>query len=137
MNKWDQIKDRLKHLGGSVDLRADGHKVTLRKVHDGKKIFVTVYVDDYMRGKWILPKDGGPAYPEARFLRPVKRAAWKPSQLPNLKKVFGKKKAEEMTTPRVVAFMPDFGTEGSAVAHLKKHFPDLEIIEPERERETA
>ncbi|NWO06347.1 MAG: hypothetical protein HLX50_11810, partial [Alteromonadaceae bacterium] len=35
--------------------------------------------------------------------------------------------ADRMVTPQVIGFVPDFGTEGSAVAHLKKHFPDLEI----------
>lgn len=130
MSKWDEIKSRLEHLGGSVKLLADGHEVSLHKVHDGKRVFVSVYVDGYIKGKWTMADQGKPAYPEARFFRPTKSAVWSKKQLPNLKKIYGKKKAEEMVKPRVIAFLPEFGTERSAVAHLKKHFPDLEILEP-------
>lgn len=133
MNKWDEIKSRLEHLGGSVNLRADGYKVTLRKVHNGKSIFVVVYVDDYQRGEWTKHEDGKPVHPESRFWRPVKRAAYKKKGYSQLKRVFGKKEADQMVTPRVIGFVPDFGTEGSAVAHLKKNFPDLEILEPDVE----
>lgn len=131
MNKWDEIKRRLEHLGGSVNLRADGHKVTLRKVHDGKRIFVVVYVDDYQRGEWTEEKDGKPVHPEARFWRPLKRAMYRKKGYNQFKRAFGKKEADRMVTPRVIGFVPDFGTEGAAVTHLKKHFPDLEIIERE------
>lgn len=133
MNKWDEIKGRLDHLGGSVSLRADGYKVTLRKVHDGKRIFVVVYVDDYQKSEWTKHENGKPVHPEARFWRPMKRAAYKKKGYSQLKRVFGKKKADQMVTPQVIGFVPDFGTEGAAVAHLKKHFPDLEILEPEQE----
>ena len=59
MSKWEEIKSRLEHLGGSVELLADGHKVTLRKVHNGKRIFVVVYVDDYQRGQFIRRQGSG------------------------------------------------------------------------------
>ena len=57
----------------------------------------------------------------------MKRAAYKKRAYNSLKRVFGKKKADQMVAPQVIGFVPDFGTEGAAVAHLKKHFPDLEI----------
>lgn len=130
MSKWNEIKKRLEHLGGQVTLLADGHKVDLRKVHNGKEIFVTVYVDGYQRGIWTEEKDGKPVYPEARFWRPMRRAMYQKKGYASLKRAFGKKEADRMVTPQVIGFVPHFGTEGSAVAHLKKHFPDLEIVEP-------
>lgn len=136
MSKWDEIKSRLEDLGGLVTLLADGHEVSLHKVHNGKRIFIEVYVDDYIRGKWMEAKDGKPVHSEARFWRPMKRAAYKRKAYNQLKRVFGKKKADQMVTPKVVAFSPHFGTEGSAVAHLKKHFPDLEI-KPDEEAAEA
>lgn len=136
MDKWQEIKNHLEHLGGTVKLLADGYELTLRKVHDGKKIFVVVYVDGYQKGEWTKAEEGKPVHPEARFWRPLKRAAWEKKALPQLKRVYGKKRAEQMVTPRVIAFVPDFGTEGSAVAHLKKHFPDLEI-KPDKEAAQA
>lgn len=133
MNKWDEIKKRLENLGGSVELMADGHKVKLRKVHNGKKIFVVVYVDDYQKGEWTRHEDGKPVHPEARFWRPMKRAAYKKKAYPSLKRIFGKKEADRAVTPQVIGFVPDFGTEGAVVAHLKKRFPDLEILDSETE----
>lgn len=130
MNKWDEIKSRLEHLGGSVDLLADGHTLNLRKVHNGKRIFVVVYVDHYQRGEWTRAEDGQPVHKEARFWRPMKRALHSKKDYNSLKRAFGKKKADLLVTPQVICFVPDFGTERSAVAHLKKHFPDLEILEP-------
>lgn len=127
MNKWQEIKDALKPLGGSIKLLADGHELSVRKAHDGKKIFVMVWVNDQIKGEWVKHKDGNPVHPEARFWRPMKRAQYKKKDYAKIKGAFGKKEADLMTTPRVIGFVPNFGTEGSVVAHLKKHFPDLEI----------
>ncbi|MEC7378164.1 MAG: hypothetical protein VX421_11175 [Pseudomonadota bacterium] len=133
MSKWDEIKKRLEHLGGSVDLLADGHKLSLLKLHNKKTIFVRVYVNDLVKFEWTKAEEEKPVHSEGRFWRPMKRAAYKKKAYPSLKRIFGKKEADRAVTPRVIGFVPDFGTEGAAVAHLKKHFPDLEILEPEQE----
>lgn len=127
MDKWKTIKEHLKHLGGSVELLADGHKLNLVKAHDGKKIFVVVYVDGYVKGEWTETKDEKPVHPEGRFWRPMKRAAYSKKHYAVAKRFYGKKEADRMVTPRVIGVVPNFGTEGAVVAHLKKHFPDLEI----------
>lgn len=127
MDKWGEIKERLKHLGGSVELLADGHELALVKAHNGKKIFVRVYVDGFVKGEWTKTEDGQPVHPEGRFWRPMKRAAYPKKVYAKAKRAFGKKEADRMVTPRVIGVVPDFGTEGAVVAHLKKHFPDLEI----------
>tara|TARA_R110001583_G_scaffold4918_2_gene27500 strand:+ start:616 stop:1020 length:405 start_codon:yes stop_codon:yes gene_type:complete len=127
MDKWKEIKERLKHLGGSVELLADGHTLSLSKAHDGKKIFVIVYVDGVVKGEWTKTEDGKPVHPEGRFWRPMKRAPHPKKLYAQAKRSFGKKEADRMVTPRVIGVVPNFGTEGAAVAHLKKHFPDLEI----------
>lgn len=127
MDKWKEIKERLKHLGGRVELLADGYELTLTKAHDGKKIFVMVYVDGTVDFEWTKTEDGKPLHPQGRFWRPMKRAAYRKKDYAALKRGWGKKEADRMVTPRVVGVVPNFGTEGAAVAHLKKHFPDLEI----------
>ncbi|MCE8004250.1 hypothetical protein [Billgrantia ethanolica] len=127
MDKWGEIKERLRHLGGSVDLLADGYELSLVKAHDGKKIFVTVYVNGFVKGEWTKVEDGKPVHPEGRFWRPMKRAAYPKKVYARAKRAFGKKEADRMVTPRVIGVVPDLGTEGAVVAHLKKHFPDLEI----------
>jgi len=127
MDKWKEIKERLAHLGGSVELLADGYTLSLVKAHNGKKIFVRVFVDGVAKGEWTKVEDGAPVHPEARFWRPMRRAAYRKKGYASLKRVFGKKEADRLVTPQVIGFVPDFGTEGAVVAHLKKHFPDLEI----------
>lgn len=127
MDKWAEIKERLNHLHGSVELLADGHTLSLIKVHDGKKIFVRVYVDGRVDFKWTKTEDGKAVHPEGRFWRPMKRAAYPKKVYAQAKRAFGKKEADRMVTPRVIGVVPDFGTEGAVVAHLKKHFPDLQI----------
>ncbi|MGP9798176.1 hypothetical protein ACT3UJ_12550 [Halomonas sp. 86] len=127
MDKWKEIKERLAHLGGSVELLADGYTLTLAKVHDGKKIFVYVYINGTVEGKWTDTKDGEPVHPEGRFWRPMKRAPHPKKYYAQFKRAFGKKEADRMVAPRVIGVVPTFGTEGAVVAHLKKHFPDLEI----------
>ncbi|WP_237673604.1 hypothetical protein [Vreelandella profundi] len=127
MDKWKTIKERLRHLGGSVELLADGHKLQLVKAHNGKRIFVRVFVDGSIDFEWTKTEGGKPVHPEGRFWRPMKRAAYSKKHYAALKRGWGKKEADRMITPRVIAVVPDFGTEGATVAHLKKHFPDLEI----------
>ncbi len=131
MNKWEEIKGALSNLGGRIELLADGYELSIRKAHDGKKIFVLVWVNDQIKGEWTTAKDGSPVHSEGRFWRPMKRAGYKKKDYAAIKRAFGKKEADLMTTPRVIGFVPDFGTEGAVVAHLKKHFPDLEIKRPE------
>ncbi|MBL1267628.1 MAG: hypothetical protein COA87_007745 [Halomonas sp.] len=127
MDKWKDIKERLKHLGGRVELLADGHELQLVKMHDGKKIFVVVYVDGTVDFEWTKTEDGKPVHPQGQFWRPLKRAPHPKKVYASAKRAFGKKEADRMVTPRVIGVVPNFGTEGAVVAHLKKHFPDLEI----------
>lgn len=127
MNKWQEIKDALKHLGGSVTLLADGHELALRKVHNGKKIYVVVYVNGYLKGEWTTVEDQKPVHPESRFWRPMRRAAYKKKDYPKMKRIFGKAEADRMVASRIIGFVPEFSTEGAVITHLKKHFPDLEI----------
>lgn len=129
-DKWQKMKQALRPSYGHVKIEADGYTVDLMKASDGEKIWVQVWVNGVFEGRWTAHEDGLPKYPEGRFLRPMKRATWKRSQFAELKKIFGKKQAEEMITPRVIGFLPDFGTAGSAVAHFKKHFPECRLIEP-------
>lgn len=129
-DKWQKMTQALRPSYGSVKIEVDGYTVDLQKASNGEKIWVQAWVNGTFEGRWTAQQDGLPKYPEGRFLRPMRRAIWKRSKLAELKKVFGKKKAEEMVTPEVVGFLPDFGTAGSAVAHFKKHFPECRLIEP-------
>lgn len=128
MNKWQQLEEQLKGVFGSATVLADGHEVTLQKRLDGEKLVIQVYVDGWIKGEWwSVDEQGQPVHPEGRFWRPMKRRAWQLKQYKELKKVFGKKKADEMTAQRTVAVTPCWGSPRPLISHLKKHFPDLEL----------
>ncbi|ERS04815.1 hypothetical protein Q673_06260 [Marinobacter sp. EN3] len=132
MNKWQQIEDRLSGVFGSVKAFAGGHEISLEKQVDKERLVVAVYVDGWIRGEWTrATADGEPENPQAMFWKPYRTRPWKLSQYKDLKKVFGKKRADEMTALKTCAFMPYWNTPKSLVRHLKKHFPDLEILEPD------
>ncbi|AXY41618.1 hypothetical protein [Halomonas sp. JS92-SW72] len=128
MNKWQQLEEQLKGVFGSATILADGHEVIFQKRLDGEKLVIQVGVDGWIKGTWHkVDEHGNPEHPEGRFWRPMKRRAWQLKQYKELKKVFGKKKADEMTALRTVAFSPYWGSPRPLISHLKRHFPDLEL----------
>lgn len=128
MDKWKVLEEQLQGVFASATILADGHEVSLQKRLDGEKLVIQVGVDGWIKGAWSsVDEHGQPVHPEGRFWRPMKRRAWKLKQYKELKKVFGKKKADEMTALRTVAVTPYWGSPRTLVSHLKKHFPDLEL----------
>ncbi|MBB3231727.1 hypothetical protein [Halomonas stenophila] len=128
MNKWQQLEEQLKGVFGGATILADGHEVTLQKRLDGEKLVIQVGVDGWIRGKWMDVDDqGNPTHPEGRFYCPMRRRAWKLKEYAKLKRVFGKKKADEMTALRTVLVAPHWNSPKTLISHLRKHFPDLEL----------
>lgn len=130
-DKWQQLEEALSGVFAYATIRADGHEVSLQKRLSGEKLVVQVYVDGWIKGEWTNAENGEPVHPEARFWFPMRRRAWPLKQYKSLKKVFGKKKADEMTALKTVAFLPSWNSPRSLVRHLKKHFPDLELLNSE------
>lgn len=131
MDKWKRIEEKLRYVFGNVKVRADGHEVTFDKRVDTKKqkLVIETYVDGWIKGEWMNVQNGQPLHPEGRFFRPRKSAVWKRKDFKMLKKIYGTKKAEEMVTPKVIVLDPYWGSPRTLVAHLKREFPDLEIVE--------
>lgn len=128
MNKWQQLEEKLGGMFGSATILADGHEVTFRKVLHGEKLVIRVGVDGWIKGEWMLVDDKEqPLHSEGRFYRPHRFRPFKLKDYPNLKKVFGKKKADEMTALRVISFDYCWKSPRSLISHLKRNFPDLEI----------
>jgi len=132
MNKWQELEQLLSGVFGVAKIRADGHEVIFEKSLDREKLVVQVWVDGCFKGDWITANDNGePKHSEGRFFHPMKRRSWKLKQYKELKKVFGKKEADKMTELRVVGFLPYWGSPRTLISHLKKHFPDLELVSSE------
>ena len=129
MNKWKQLEEQLSGVFGSATIRARGHEVTFRKQLDGEKLVIRVGVDGWIKGAWMsVDEHGHPEHPEGRFYRPHRYRACKLKSYPSLKKVFGKKQADEMTALRTVQVSPYWNSPRTLISHLKKNFPDLELV---------
>ncbi|OSQ49636.1 MULTISPECIES: hypothetical protein [Thalassospira] len=128
-DKWKQIEETLKGVFGKIKVQADGYELTLTKSIDRERLVTLVHVNGEIKGKWFRAKNGKPLYPEARFWFPMRRRAWPIKKHSELKKAFGKREADQMTALETVCFSPMWTSPRSLIAHLKKHFPELEIVE--------
>ncbi|MEX0745295.1 MAG: hypothetical protein WD118_06805 [Phycisphaeraceae bacterium] len=128
MDKWQELEKRLTGVFGGATVLADGHEVSFQKRLDGEKLVIQVGVDGWIRGEWWkVDEQGQPVHSEGRFWCPLRSRAWPLKEYKSLKKVFGKRKADEMTALRVVAVTPAWGSPKRLISHLKKHFPELEL----------
>jgi len=132
-DKWEQLEQLLAGVFGHAKARADGHELALQKQLDGERLVVAVYVDSYIKGEWMVAEKGEPVHVEGRFWRPIRSRVWPLSKYKVLKRAFGKKKADEMTAQCIVSFSPYWASPRSLVRHLKKNFPDLELVGSEGE----
>lgn len=130
MDKWKKLAKQLEGVFGQASILADGYEVSFyKKVGDGDKLVIETFVNHQFKGIWTRNIGTEPEHPEGRFFYPVKRAAWPKSKYPELKKVFGRKEADELVTPKVIMFSPVWGSARTLIAHLKRNFPDLELID--------
>jgi hypothetical protein len=132
LDKWQQLEARLGGVFGDATATAGGHELRFVKRLDGERLVIQVFVDGWIKGEWSKADENGePVHPEGWFWRPYRSRAWKLKQYPQLKRAFGKKKADQMTALKTVAYLPSWNTPGTLVRHLKKRFPDLELKERE------
>lgn len=127
-DKWQQLEAQLGGVFGDATATADGHELRFVKRLYGERLVIQVYVDGWIKGEWSKADDQGePAHPEGRFWRPYRSRAWKLKQYAQLKRAFGKRKADQMTALKTVAYLPSWNSPRTLVRHLRKHFPDLEL----------
>lgn len=128
-DKWQQLEQSLAGIFGRARAVADGYELVLSKHLDGERMVVVVYVNGWMCGRCHKADANGQAvYPEARFWRPMRTRVWSLKHHKQLKKIYGTKNADLMTALKTVAFSPIWNSPRPLVRHLKKHFPDLELL---------
>lgn len=129
MDKWKELEELLSGVFGVAKIRADGHEVSFQKRLDGEKLVIQVFVDGWVKGEWWkVNEQGEPIHSEGRLRRPMRSRVWPLKEYKSLKKVFGKRKADQMTALRTVAVTPCWGTPRTLISHLKKHFPEMELL---------
>jgi hypothetical protein len=130
MDKWKQLDEQLKGVFGHATIMANGYEVYfVKRLDRSEKLVIETYVNGQIKGEWMKAENEKPLHPEARFFHPRKMAAWKKKAYPALKRLHGKKKADAMITPKVILFSPVWGSSRTLIAHLKRNFPDLELID--------
>lgn len=138
VDKWKQLEEQLQGVFGRAIVRADGHEVHLQNRLHGQRLLIQVGVDGWIKGAWCsVDSQGQPKHPEGRFYRPVRSRVWPLKQYKELREVFGKRKADEMTALRTVAVIPYWNSPRTLARHLKKHFPDLELVDHDSQAESA
>lgn len=131
MNKWDALKGMLRGFSHiSVKAKAGDFELTFQKQLYREKLVTGVFVNGVQEGKWYKLKEvnGDPLYPEGRFWCPKKMRAYPPAKHKELKRLFGKREADKMTSLRVTHLMPYFNTPRALVSHYKKHVPELVLV---------
>lgn len=133
MNKWKQLEEQLSGVFASAKIKADGYEVAFQKrLGKGERLVIETYVNGYIKGEWMLTGENGThKHPEARFFRPHKCRLCKLKEYPKLKRIFGKKQADTMVELKTVAFSPTWNSPRTLISHLKKNFPDLELVNSE------
>ncbi|MEY2863565.1 MAG: hypothetical protein RLY58_1272 [Pseudomonadota bacterium] len=117
----DKVIDALSFPHGNATLTCDGHRVDLyveRSV--GLNFRVEIYVDRCFKGAWCLPESTAP---ERKFLRPVKRALYSPTNLKKIENEFGKRKLKEFIAKYQEVWIyaaQDFASGRAAINHLCK-----------------
>jgi len=127
-DKWKQLEQSLDGIFSRVNARADGYALKFVKSLDGQRLVTLVYVNGEIKGEWFKAENGKPAHREGRFWCPHRRRAWPLKKYSELKKVFGKRKADQMTALETVCFSPIWTSPRSLTKHFKKNFPDLQIM---------
>jgi hypothetical protein len=117
----DKVIAALSFPHGDATLTCDGHRVDLyveRSV--GLSFRVMIYVNRCFKGAWCLPESTAP---ERKFLRPVKRVLYSPTNLKKIENEYGKRKLKEFIAKyqKVVVYAaPDFASGRAAINHLCK-----------------
>ena len=129
MDKWKSLEKQLKGVFSQVKATVDGYDLTFKKQLDGEKLVVAVFVNDFIKGPWSsVDVDGKPEHPEGRFWCPKKMRTWPAKKHAELKRIFGKKKADQMTALRVSYLLPSFSSPKTLITFYRKHFPELKLV---------
>ena len=130
MTKWKQLEEQLSGVFASAKIKADGYEVAFyKRLGKGERLVIETYVNGEIRGEWFSTGENGThKHPEARFFRPHKHRLCKLKEYPKLRRIFGKKEADRMVALTTVAYGPIWNSPRTLISHLKKNFPDLELV---------
>lgn len=90
--QWEFARASLSHSFGSVALCVDGYDLRLEvKLVGHLQYEIMPFVNGWSRGAWLLED----CEERRRFMRPVKRPMYPPTERARIEKAFGKRRAKE------------------------------------------
>ncbi|PWW41602.1 hypothetical protein DFO83_101294 [Idiomarina loihiensis] len=129
MDKWKSLESQLQGMFCEVKAQVEGYELEFKKQLDGEKLVVSVFVNGWIKGAWAsVDPEGNPKHPEGRFWCPKKMRVWPKKRYAELKRIYGKKKADHMTALRVSCVLPAFSSPRALTAFYRKHFPELQFV---------
>jgi len=134
--QWDEVKNSLSGVFGSVYLRCDGYLINASIRRSKMKLVVAVFVNGWMKGsdQWHgkerdLDKMGDIS---RKFLRLSRRSLHTAKEIAKYKKEFGAKWCKERgINGKYCVTSPIFSTPGAFINHIKKHNESIEVLDYE------
>jgi len=125
---WKEVEEKLDSFYTLVNLNCDGYIVTLcLKRIDQFKNGICVYVNDYIRGKWLTED----CEERRRFMRPVEKYAYSQKMRASLKKI-SKRLRNKMGLPdpekKITFYAPYWTSFKRLKSHLIKNNVNIEMI---------
>lgn len=133
--QWKQFEQRLGALYNPAYANCDGYLVlcTLERV-ERTQLGITVYVDGWLRGKWLLSNEDG-EYPEQgrRFYQERSKSVHPEKQRRKLEKIFGKREAKRRFSldKKITWRVPYWRSARSLRTHLIKQNQSIQLLSPE------
>lgn len=128
---WQYVRANV-GLFRTVTLMCDGYKVQISEARSGNKIIITVYVNGFMRGKWL----NGDCEIGRKFMRPSVRFAYSARFRKDMQDIMGKreyKKKSDVYEKKITVYYPFWNNINSLIKHLKANCTSIKIHTNEAE----
>lgn len=124
---WESVERKLRYPGAGAHLKIDGYKVTLRVMTIKMKMVIAVYVNEYIKGEWLVEDCDIRRKFYQRRKHSSLTAAGKKKLVKERKSV--QKAIKEQTT--YYSFTPYWNSFRSLKCHFIKNNESIEICEEE------
>lgn len=132
-SEWLDIAKRLTNLWKSVYFKCDDYLIAANVRQRKMRIVLIIYVDNVIDGKNCFTgctKDLGNMSDISRRFYCLRSKGPSAKEKAFLVKHYGKKLAKKDAEPyRFYYSMPEFRTPGAFITHLKKHNPNIELLD--------
>lgn len=129
--QWAELAVKMDSIHISTHLDCDGYLIATQMARHKNKLFIQVYVDGSIKGKWMNIVDSVDDFDDVpkRFYRHTKRQRTSAKHLKMWEKIEGKRECKKKGRYgyRYLS-VPDWTSANSLIRHLKKYNQNIEIL---------